>query len=165
MKDVSIHALGPQHAPEICRLEQQIFGSDAWSEPLVLEELTSPWSSYLGVFAQGQTGTQLIGYGGVKGDLEADLMTIGLVNGWRGKGLGRRLLQALVDVAADRGVRKLFLEVRESNRRARKMYQRAGFLEVGKTPGYYRFPTEAAVTMVRDLKETTGSPGQGRSIP
>ena len=157
MKEFSIRVLGPEHAPDVFRLEAEIFGRDAWSLPLVLEELASPWGSYLGVFRDGSSGTQLVGYGGVKGDREADLMTIGLLEKWRGKGLGSDLLQALVGVAANSGIQKLFLEVRESNRPARDLYKRAGFLEVGTTPGYYRFPTEAAVTMVLDVRREGGA--------
>ena len=128
-------------------MEPILFGADAWSAALVLEELSSPWATYLGVFREGE----LVGYGGIKGDLEVDLMTIGVASNLRGRGVGRRLLNALLEVARARGAATVFLEVRESNATARALYTRAGFKEVGFTPGYYRRPSESAVLMLLDL--------------
>ena len=47
------------------------------------------------------------------------------------------MLGALAELCRQRGARQLWLEVRESNDRARAIYQRHGFAEVGKRKGYY----------------------------
>ena len=71
------------------------------------------------------------------------------------RGLGRRLLEAVVALAQERGDRMLWLEVRESNRVARRLYRQAGFAEVGVRPGYYPAAGDAredAVVMQRILE-------------
>ena len=86
--------------------------------------------------------------------------TIGVAASWRGLGLGRRLLDALLEAARVKGVEAVFLEVRESNVSARGLYERAGFKEVGRIPGYYRNPAEEAVRMV--LARTQARQGERR---
>ncbi len=54
-----------------------------------------------------------------------------------GKGIGRALLTALLDEARRRGITAMFLEVRSDNPRARDLYQKFGFVEVGVRSGYY----------------------------
>jgi len=62
----------------------------------------------------------------------------------RRKGVGRRLLEALLDrVAQTNG--SVFLEVRESNIAARKLYEKAGFCETGRRKSYYINPAEDGV--------------------
>jgi ribosomal-protein-alanine N-acetyltransferase len=55
----------------------------------------------------------------------------------QGRGLGRRLLDALVARCRRERRGALWLEVRESNQRARRIYQRYGFEAVGLRRGYY----------------------------
>ncbi len=62
----------------------------------------------------------------------------------RRKGVGRRLLEALLDRAAQTNG-SVFLEVRESNIAARKLYEKAGFCETGRRKSYYVNPPEDAV--------------------
>lgn len=141
--------LVPEDAAVMAALESDVFGPDAWSEALLSEELRSPWSTYLGVFDAGT----LIAYGGVKGDQEGDLMTIGVIPEHRGSGVGSALLQDLLEVAHERGIGELFLEVRASNKAARALYQNAGFEELARVSSYYRHPTEDAVTMRLELTD------------
>ncbi len=53
------------------------------------------------------------------------------------QGHGRFMLDALTAACRERGARQLWLEVRESNARARAIYRRRGFAEVGRRKGYY----------------------------
>lgn len=53
------------------------------------------------------------------------------------KGYGRKMLQKLIDEAGVRKAETLFLEVRPSNKPARRLYQNVGFNEVGLRKGYY----------------------------
>lgn len=156
MENALIRSLSPDDTAAVSKLEPDLFGADAWSARLVGQELASPWAHYLGIFVE----QELVGYGGIKGDLEADLMTIGVAASWRGLGLGRRLLDALLEAARVKGVEAVFLEVRESNVSARGLYERAGFKEVGRIPGYYRNPAEEAVRMV--LARTQARQGERR---
>jgi ribosomal-protein-alanine N-acetyltransferase len=61
------------------------------------------------------------------------------------KGLGKRLLDALLDAAEKTNSTSVFLEVRESNIAARTLYERAGFEQSGRRKSYYTNPPEDAL--------------------
>lgn len=82
---------------------------------------------------------------------EADLANIAVSAPARRGGLGRRLLRQLMQEARERGVRELYLEVREGNAGARAMYHRDGFSEVGRRAKYYVRPVEDALILRRSL--------------
>ena len=63
----------------------------------------------------------------------------------RRKGLGSRLIEEFLNVARSRGAQSVFLEVRESNHAARKLYEKWAFVESGRRKRYYREPGEDAV--------------------
>ncbi len=69
-----------------------------------------------------------------------------------GRGIGSGLLSRMLQVAEDSGVRSLYLEVRESNGRAREMYARRGFHEIGVRKGYYEGPREDARVLKKSLE-------------
>lgn len=64
-------------------------------------------------------------------------------------GIGLALVRAILDEARARGAHEVFLEVRESNEGARKLYERVGFEASGRRPRYYTDPVEDAVIMRR----------------
>jgi len=63
----------------------------------------------------------------------------------RRRGLGTRLLNELFGVLLSQAGAALFLEVRESNRAARALYEKCRFIEVNRRKLYYREPLEDAV--------------------
>jgi ribosomal-protein-alanine N-acetyltransferase len=63
----------------------------------------------------------------------------------RRRGLGLRLLGESLNRMRDRGGKQVFLEVRESNQAARKLYEKCAFMEVGQRKNYYQNPTEDAL--------------------
>ena len=70
-----------------------------------------------------------------------------------GSGVAVRLLDEVLARLAARGVSQCFLEVRESNTRARRFYERHGFREVGRRKRYYVDPEEDALVLYRPLGE------------
>ncbi|MBX3634670.1 MAG: ribosomal protein S18-alanine N-acetyltransferase [Rubrivivax sp.] len=68
---------------------------------------------------------------------ELHLLNITVAPAWQRRGLGSGLLDAVRQHAVDRGLAQLWLEVREGNHRARALYRRRGFAEVGLRRGYY----------------------------
>ena len=92
----------------------------------------------------------------VAGD-EAELLTIAVSPAARGLGLGGALLVAVETRAAAAGARRLFLEVAESNRPARALYQRAGYAAVGRRPRYYG--AIDALVLIKDLRGSGSSDG------
>jgi ribosomal-protein-alanine N-acetyltransferase len=69
---------------------------------------------------------------------EAEILTIAVEAGWRGRGVGRALMAEMLRRAANAGARAMFLEVDEDNAAALALYRRLGFVKVGERPGYYR---------------------------
>ena len=68
---------------------------------------------------------------------ELHLLNITVAPDWQGRSHGSALLDVVQAHAAERGLATLWLEVRESNHRARALYRRRGFAEVGLRRAYY----------------------------
>lgn len=96
----------------------------------------------------------LIGYGvlSVAAD-EAHVLNVCAAPEVQGQGHGRRMLRALLQVARGRGARRVFLEVRPSNRAAIQLYHAEGFNEIGRRPRYYPAVDgrEDAIVMAMEL--------------
>ena len=69
----------------------------------------------------------------------------------RRRGLGTRLLREFLNTARSRDATAVFLEVRESNSPARRLYEKWAFSESGRRPNYYRDPQETAITYRLDF--------------
>lgn len=81
---------------------------------------------------------QIIGYGILKIVLnEAELLNIAITPQQQNCGYGKYLLTQLMQVAKKLGADECFLEVRESNHTAYKLYENFGFNEMGRRPNYY----------------------------
>jgi ribosomal-protein-alanine N-acetyltransferase len=82
---------------------------------------------------------------------QGEIANIAVAPDQRGRGVGRALLDAALGEAARRGIAAVFLEVRDSNQRARELYASRGFEEVGRRRRYYRRPVEDAIVLRRTL--------------
>jgi ribosomal-protein-alanine acetyltransferase len=82
---------------------------------------------------------------------EAEVFTFSVAPKYRRQGHGRALVSAAIDGMRARGVKNLFLEVRESNLGAIEFYEALGFSKIGYRKIYYRYPDEAAITMGKKL--------------
>lgn len=78
---------------------------------------------------------------------EAHIATIAVHPDYRRQGIGERLLLTTLEGATRRGAQQAMLEVRARNQIARNLYQRFGFIVVGRRPHYYRDNNEDAVLM------------------
>ena len=72
------------------------------------------------------------GYGFV--DAATPELSMGVVRGWRGRGIGSRLLDALVTAAREQGLASISLSVEPDNY-ARRLYERVGFRQVDEVSG------------------------------
>jgi ribosomal-protein-alanine N-acetyltransferase len=85
---------------------------------------------------------------------EAEILSIAIDAGYRGRGLSRDLLITHLRHLAGRGIVKVFLEVEENNQAALRLYTWAGFVVAGRRERYYRQPDGEqlnALLMRRDL--------------
>ena len=78
---------------------------------------------------------------------EIQLVNIAVHPQKRGNGLGQQLLSNLIEMSSSKGIRNIWLEVRPSNFIARSLYQKMGFLEIGRRPKYYSDSNEDAIIM------------------
>jgi ribosomal-protein-alanine N-acetyltransferase len=132
--------------PAIRVIETQAF-TDPWSERSFREAMDHPAVYFA---CARRDGGEVDGY--VVAWFAADQGEIANLavapTGW-GMGIGKALLDGALDEAARKGIEAVFLEVRDSNDRARRLYQSRGFEEVGRRRGYYRHPDEDAIVLRR----------------
>ena len=117
---------------------------ESWSLDLLSSGFENKWNLYLAAEEDGR----LAGYGAVcviAG--EGEIQRIAVLEEFRRQGLGRKLLDAMVAAARNRGARAMTLEVRESNEPAIKLYFSAGFRTEAQRKDYYRNPREDALIM------------------
>jgi [ribosomal protein S18]-alanine N-acetyltransferase len=80
---------------------------------------------------------------------EGEILNLAVRTGYRRRREGRNLVGALLEEFVAQGVRRVFLEVRESNLGARAFYEYLGFRKVGRREAYYREPDEPALILER----------------
>jgi len=141
--------LTPDDVDGCAELEAQLFpGDDPWPATAFLRELESEHNHYVAARVDGV----LVGYAGItrlgrKPPYEYEIHTIGVDKTHQGEGIGRGLLDGLLDIASG-GV--VFLEVRTDNAAAIGLYESVGFAAVGVRKRYYRVSGADAYTMRRE---------------
>jgi len=132
-----------RHVARIAALEALCF-SDPWSENSIRGELGNPLSLWL-VAEENDT---VVGYVGSQTVLGwTDMMNIAVHPDYRRRGIGEGLILELVNQLKNAGNECLTLEVRASNHGAIALYEKLGFVEVGRRPRYYRNPREDALIL------------------
>jgi len=76
---------------------------------------------------------------------EWEIENVAIAGAARRRGLGTRLLGEFLDRARAEGGSSVFLEVRESNRAARQLYEKWAFAQSGRRVSYYQQPQEDAI--------------------
>ncbi|GEA86261.1 hypothetical protein Q760_14215 [Cellulomonas cellasea DSM 20118] len=142
---VTVDRLAVADLPALARLETELFGAGAWSLASLADEISGEDRWY--VAARDAAG-EVVGYAGLWFDGEdAQVMTIGTATPHQGRGIGRLLLDRLVDRAHGLGAARVLLEVRVDNEPALRLYERAGFERLGRRRGYYQPENVDAWTM------------------
>lgn len=133
---------------QVAELERQCY-SDPWPASAFAELPANP-VVYFAVARQG-TERSVAGYVIAWTVLdEAELANLAVEPALRRDGVGARLLDAMLEDARQHSVKRVYLEVRESNVAARRLYASRGFSEVGRRKLYYRSPEEDALILRRE---------------
>lgn len=82
---------------------------------------------------------------------EAELIQIAVRDKSRKLGIGSKLFLRLRERLQEQGIKKIFLEVRESNVPANSFYKGLGFIRVGRRPSFYKNPDEDALLLRLDI--------------
>jgi ribosomal-protein-alanine N-acetyltransferase len=143
-----VEPMGLEDVPDVHRIEAASFPMP-WPDYAFRQELqTNRLAHYLVVRA----GTETVAYGGLWLLVdEAHITTFAVLPEWRRRGIGGRLMVALMDEALRLRARVMTLEVRLSNRPARALYASFGFKPVGVRPRYYSDNGEDALIMTTDV--------------
>ena len=144
---ISIVKMESSHVAQIAELEKLCF-SEPWSENSIATELTNPLSAWL-VAVDGQMLAGYVGSQSVMG--ESDMMNIAVSPQYRRQGVAQALVEALVAHLKEQENISLTLEVRVSNAPAIALYEKLGFVQVGRRPNYYRSPKEDALILKKQL--------------
>jgi ribosomal-protein-alanine N-acetyltransferase len=127
---------------EVAAIERVAF-SDPWSErdfrECIAAEVPFLVAEEHGAVAGYVIARQLVD--------EAEILNLGVAPARQRHGIGRALVQAMLERLAELQVVAVFLEVRESNAVARRLYAGLGFGEVGRRRNYYRLPKEDAMIL------------------
>ena len=135
-----------EDVPSVAALEREAYDFP-WSAGIFRDCLLAGYTAML-----LEQDTEVVGYSVMSVAAgEAHLLNICLAPHLRRRGIGRRLLQQMLDLAVQAGAERVFLEVRPSNTDAMRLYGAAGFDAIGIRRGYYRASggNEDAVVLVR----------------
>lgn len=131
--------------PAVAAIEEACF-SRPWQPVELLLFAAQPTA----VFLMAEEAGQLLGYVGMRCVMdEGQIQNIAVAPFARRRGVATALLSALFAVGKGRDLAIYTLEVRASNLAAQALYERHGFVAVGRRRQYYTAPTEDAVLMTR----------------
>ena len=131
----------------ISELEKECFPQEPWSYRMLADSFEN--ENFIGVLCDD--GGEIAGYGGLTlGYDTADIDNIAVSESYRGGGIGGAMLEWLVAAAAERGMTRVFLEVRVSNSRAMALYLKHKFKGVYARTRYYT-AGEDCLVMARDI--------------
>jgi ribosomal-protein-alanine N-acetyltransferase len=145
---VRLRPLNLADLDQVMKIERGSFSSP-WSYRFFMEELKAPYAHSL----LAELEEQVVGYI-VYWVLphELDVHNVAVERSYRRRGIGRLLLQAVIDEAEHQGLERVTLEVRKSNQPAQLLYRRMGFTTRGIRKGYYSDNGEDALVMVLDIE-------------
>jgi ribosomal-protein-alanine N-acetyltransferase len=133
LPELSFRSARESDVAEILRIERQSY-SFPWTEGIFRDCLRVNYTCRV-----AEIGMAIAGYGIMSVAAgEAHLLNLCVGEAYRCRGIARRLLAHLLQVAANVGAREAFLEARPSNTSAIRLYQSLGFVQIGVRRGYYQ---------------------------
>ena len=144
-KMLEIREMREQDAAAVAQIEAENF-SKPWKEADFLGAVRDEKALYLVAYLD----KILVGYIGMWMVLdEGEITNVSVKKEYQGQKIGRALLERLEDLGRVKGVVSYFLEVRESNERARALYESCGFSAISVRKNFYEEPVENGVVMCK----------------
>jgi ribosomal-protein-alanine N-acetyltransferase len=147
------------HLIDILRIEQVSFPSP-WAGESFEHEVRNPLSRFWGILSDDRLMAYICFWVAAG---EIHLMNIAVHPKMRKKGLGRLLMEKMIQSGGEEDVRKIWLEVRPSNVAARALYSGIGFVEVGRRRRYYTDTGEDAIVMTLALARPGAVAGEAQA--
>jgi ribosomal-protein-alanine N-acetyltransferase len=132
MANLTVSPLKTEHLDAVWAIES-IAHTHPWKRSMI-DELNSRGAMHYALFDD----ETLLGYFYAQNIVgEVTLLNIAIAPSAQGRGLGSKLLEALIDLCASKKADSIWLEVRDSNQAAQHLYLNAGFNEVDRRYNYY----------------------------
>ena len=146
-RGINILPLERRHIKDIARLEEICF-SEPWSENGILEAFMHGTRFFV-----AEKAGALLGYIGISAAAgEGYITNVAVFPEYRRVGIGKALMNCVLDFAAQNGFEFVSLEVRPSNAAAVSLYEKLGFKTEGRRRDFYRAPREDALIMTKRFK-------------
>jgi ribosomal-protein-alanine N-acetyltransferase len=133
--------------PAVAAIEQACF-SQPWSEKGFSDALRNPSA----IFWVAEEKNEILGYVGMYVSIdEGEITNVAVGEAFRGRGVGRALMEAACSYASEHGLMRIVLEVRAGNAPAIALYAQCGFACIGTRRDFYELPREDAEIMLRSF--------------
>ena len=143
MSKINVRKMKKEDLVQVCEIEKANF-SLPWSEKSFMESMERNDTLFLTALA----GEEVAGYLGCYCiDGVGEITNVAVKESMRRQGIGAMLLQTLYEAGESLDTKEFFLEVRESNETAIRLYTREGFVKEGIRKNFYEQPVENAVIM------------------
>lgn len=143
-KKMSVVELEEKHLLKVAKIEADNF-SEPWSYEAIKGTIGNPLYNF---YCLVDNEEELYGYVGMSTCApESEIVSVAIDDRYKGQGLSKVVLNAAIEFEKKKGIEKIFLEVRESNSVAIHLYEKTGFVRIGRRENFYRFPNEAAIIM------------------
>lgn len=140
---IIVREMTAEDVEDISKIEEEAF-SMPWSARDFLEMVQADYAYYYVAEVDGV----LAGCCGIRNLAgEGDISNVVVASGYRRRGIGRKLMEYMLERAAKVGIGACTLEVRVSNLPAIRLYESLGFSGEGVRPGFYEHPREDALIM------------------
>lgn len=144
---MQVELMNKSHIDGIMEIEKDSFAIP-WSRAAVEKEL----SNNLAIYAVVKENDKVVGYGGMWHVVnEGHITNIAVHKDYRRKGIGNIIVNKLIEIAEEKEMIGLTLEVRKSNTSALELYKKNGFKLEGIRPEYYEDNKEDAYIMWKYL--------------
>ena len=132
---------------DIFQLETETF-TDAWSENSIKNEIEK------GSVLVAKRGGNLLGYCIFMNSAdEGEIYKIAVDKSVQRQGIGSKVLENTISLLKELGAENIYLEVRKSNIKAIKLYEKFGFIKTGERKNYYPDNSEDALLYILKMKD------------
>ncbi len=148
INNIQIRQMNSGDVERVYELSSKCF-IDPWSESSLRKELDNEVAYY----SVAEVNGEIVSYAGIWAVAgEGEITNIAVDSRYRRSGIGRLVLKHLLDIATQKELSVIHLEVRDSNVAAQNLYKNIGFNKIAVRKNYYNKPTEDAIIMIYILK-------------
>ena len=144
--EVIIRNIRLEDLEDIMEVEKEAF-TTPWSKEAFKAEINGNDLAY---YIVALVEEKVVAYGGIWLIInEGHITNIAVKKEYKGRGIGNKIVEALIYHCVKLGIDNMTLEVRASNHVAIGLYEKYGFLDYGRRPNYYADDGEDAIIMWR----------------